>query len=146
MQEMTDFESLWNNFESRIFYVKAYIMFHYFFQLSNIVFNSHVSIPSELIMIFSIYFAIFKCKDSRNTSVIWLISQEIKKCSSRADSFFPTPFIPPWIFMLLFSCSNVWLTPVERSDTKLLLNHKFQAKKKSQVSGSLFCRSFIYNK
>ena len=125
---------------------KGYIMgFHYFFQLSNIVRRSLVSCSDQLVIVLSIL-AEFKCKDSRNASVICPISQEIKKCSFRADSLVPTPLILPSIFVLLISCSNAWSTPVEKNETKLLLTDKFSSKKKSQVSSSLLCRAYIYDK
>ena len=76
--------------------------------------------------------------------MICLISQEIKKCSFRADLLFP--FISPWIFMLIFSFSNAWSTSVEQNITKLLLTDKFPSKKMSQVLGSLLCKPYIYNK
>ena len=140
-------DTLWNNIQDRICLVKGYIIgyirlhFHYFFQLSNIVRNSLVSSPSQLFILSEL-----KCKDSRNASVIWLISHEIKKCSSRADSIFPIAFIPLWIFMLLCYCSNAWPTPIDQNDTKLLLTDKCPSKKKFQVSGSLLYRSYICDK
>ena len=73
-----------------------------------------------------------------------LNSDAIKNHLAMAAGCCVSPFRPPWIFMILFTCSMAWSGPIAQNSTSFLLTQKLPAMNSAWISGSVDSSCFIW--